>query len=59
VGAPADPAALGRAVAAELAALGLPAPAVGVAVVDRLERQAVGKVRRFLPLPVASLAGAG
>ena len=53
------PAALGRAVAAELAALGVPGPAVEVAVVGQLERQAAGKVRRFLPQPVASLASAG
>ena len=59
VGAPADPAALGRAVAAELAALGVPGPAVEVAVVGQLERQAAGKVRLFLPQPVASLASSG
>jgi phenylacetate-CoA ligase len=50
VGAPADPAAVGRAVAAELLRLGVPDPSVEVRIVDRLERQATGKVRRFLPL---------
>jgi ABC-type Co2+ transport system permease subunit len=53
VGAPAGPAALARAVAAELARMGVPDPAVEVTVVDRLERQATGKVRRFLPLVAA------
>ncbi len=57
VGAPADPPALGRAVvAAELARLGLPDPAVEVRVVDRLERQATGKVRRFRPLETAEVS---
>ena len=56
VGAPAGPAALGRAIAAELARMGVPDPAVEVAVVDRLERQAVGKVRRFLPLVAARVS---
>jgi len=50
VGAPADPAATGRALAAELARLGVPDPAVEVHRVDRLERQPAGKVRRFRPL---------
>jgi phenylacetate-coenzyme A ligase PaaK-like adenylate-forming protein len=59
VGAPAAPAALGRVVAAELARMGLADPAVEVTVVDHLERQATGKVRRFLPLPAASLARSG
>ena len=52
VGAPADPAALGQALAGELARFGLPAPAVEVALVDALERQDTGKVRRFRPLAV-------
>jgi hypothetical protein len=56
VGSPTRPAALGRAIAAELARMGVPDPAVEVTVVDHLERQAVGKVRRFLPLPVLSSA---
>jgi phenylacetate-CoA ligase len=59
VGAPADPVALGRAIASELARLGLPDPAVEVSVVDHLERQATGKVRRFLPRPLASLVSSG
>jgi phenylacetate-CoA ligase len=50
VGAPADPAALALALEAELARLGVPGPAVEVRPVDHLERQAAGKVRRFLPL---------
>jgi hypothetical protein len=49
VGAPADPAALARALEAELARLGVPDPAVEVRLVDHLDRQATGKVRRFLP----------
>jgi hypothetical protein len=48
--APADPAATGRALAAELARLSVPDPAVEVHRVDRLERQPTGKVRRFRPL---------
>ena len=39
--------------------MGVPDPSVAVAVVDRLERQAAGKVRRFLPLAAASLARSG
>jgi phenylacetate-CoA ligase len=53
IGALADPAALGRRLAAELAGLGLPDPSVAVRPVDRLERQATGKVRRFHPLEAA------
>jgi phenylacetate-CoA ligase len=56
VGAPPGPAALGRAIAAELARMGVPDPAVEVAVVDRLERQAAGKVRRFVPLEAAGVS---
>jgi phenylacetate-CoA ligase len=54
VGAPADPAALARGLEAGLARLGVPAPAVEVRLVDQLERQATGKVRRFLPLAPAA-----
>ena len=54
VGAPADPSALGRSVTFELARLGLPDPAVEVRVVERLERQATGKVRLFSPLETVS-----
>ena len=56
VGVPADPAALGRALAAELVRLGLPAPAVEVSQVDALERQDTGKVRRFRPLEAAGVS---
>jgi hypothetical protein len=56
VGAPAGPAALGPAIAAELARMGVPDPAVEVAVVGRLERQAAGKVRRFVPLEAAGVS---
>ena len=34
-----------------LAALGLEDPDVSIAQVDRFERQAMGKLKRFLPLP--------
>jgi phenylacetate-CoA ligase len=54
IGAPADPAATGRAIAAELARLGVPDPTVEVHLVDHLERQPTGKVRRFLPLEPAA-----
>jgi phenylacetate-CoA ligase len=50
VGTLADPAATGRLVAAELARLGVPDPAVEVRAVGQLDRQATGKVRRFQPL---------
>jgi phenylacetate-coenzyme A ligase PaaK-like adenylate-forming protein len=50
VGTPADPAGLARGLEAELARLGVAAPAVEVRLVDQLDRQATGKVRRFLPL---------
>ncbi len=53
VGTPGDPAATGRAIAAGLARVGLPSPSVAVRVVDRLERQPSGKLRRFLPLAAA------
>jgi hypothetical protein len=48
IGAADDAAALERDIAAELARLGLPSPTVRVSVVEGLERQATGKVRRFL-----------
>jgi hypothetical protein len=51
---PADPAALARSLEAELARLGVPGPAVEVGLVDHLERQATGKLRRFLPLAPAA-----
>ena len=53
VGAPADPLALSRALEAGLARMGVPGPAVEVRLVEGLERQATGKVRRFLPLAAA------
>jgi hypothetical protein len=56
VGAPGDPAALARRLAAELARLGLPDPVVEVRPVGALERQATGKVRRFRPLEVAGVS---
>ena len=59
VGDPADPPAVGRAIAAELARMGVPDPAVAVAVVDRLERQATGKVRRFRPLEAVGVSRPG
>jgi hypothetical protein len=59
VGATAGPAALGRAVAAELARMGVPDPAVEVTVVDHLERQATGKVRRFRPLEAVGVSRPG
>jgi len=39
--------------------VGLPAPAVGVRVVDRLERQPTGKVRRFRPLEAVAVSRPG
>ena len=54
VGGSDDPTALARDLAAELARHGVPDPAVEVRPVDRLERQAAGKVRLFLPLEVVS-----
>jgi phenylacetate-CoA ligase len=59
VGAPADPDGLARALAAELARLGVPDPGVEVAVVARLDRQATGKVRRFRPLEAAAVSRPG
>ena len=56
VGAPSDPAALGRSIAAELARLGVPGPSVEVRVVDQLASQAIGKVRRFRPLEMVQIS---
>jgi hypothetical protein len=50
IGAPGDPDAVGRALEKELAQVGVAGPSVQVRVVDRLERQAAGKVRRFQPV---------
>jgi phenylacetate-coenzyme A ligase PaaK-like adenylate-forming protein len=51
IGAGGDPDAVGRTLAKELAQVGVAGPAVEVRVVDRLERLATGKARRFLPIP--------
>jgi hypothetical protein len=51
IGAPGDPDAVGRALEKELAQVGVAGPSVEVRVVDRLDRQTVGKVRRFQPIP--------
>jgi hypothetical protein len=51
IGAAGDPGAVGRALEKELAQVGVAGACVEVRVVDRLERQAVGKVRRFQPIP--------
>jgi phenylacetate-CoA ligase len=56
IGAPTDPSAIGRAVATELARLGVPDPAVEVRVVDQLARLATGKVRRFRPLEAVGVS---
>ena len=56
MGAPADPSGLARGLEAELARLGVGAPAVEVRLVDQLDRQATGKVRRFLPLAQAEVS---
>jgi phenylacetate-CoA ligase len=55
VGRPGDPAATARSLALALTRAGLPDASVEVRVVDHLERQSTGKMRRFLPL-VASHA---
>jgi phenylacetate-CoA ligase len=50
VGVPGDPAATGRAVALGLSRAGVPDPSAEVRVVDQLDRQSTGKLRRFVPL---------
>jgi phenylacetate-coenzyme A ligase PaaK-like adenylate-forming protein len=50
VGGLADPARTGRALAGELARLGVRSPDIRVHQVDQLQRQATGKVRRYVPL---------
>jgi phenylacetate-coenzyme A ligase PaaK-like adenylate-forming protein len=44
------PVVIGQRLESELAHLGVPSPRVTVRVVPALERQATGKVRRFVPL---------
>lgn len=48
---PVDPERLGRIVREGLADAGLAAPEVGVHLVTALDRQATGKLKRFVPLP--------
>ena len=50
IGSAGDPDAVGRALEKELAQVGVAGPCVEVRVVDRLEWQAAGKVRRFQPI---------
>ena len=50
VGVPGDPAATGRAVALGLSRAGVPDPSVAVRVVDQLDRQSTGKLRRYVLL---------
>jgi len=45
-----DPVVTGQRLESELARLGVPSPCVTVRVVPALERQATGKIRRFVPL---------
>lgn len=58
-GAAIDRAALGRAVAERLASLGVRDPIVTVDQRDAIERQAIGKLKRFVPLRQPAAAGAG
>lgn len=53
IDAPIDAARIAAALRAALSTAGLADPSVSVAVVERLERQATGKFRRFVPLPAA------
>jgi phenylacetate-coenzyme A ligase PaaK-like adenylate-forming protein len=48
-----DPAAVARSITAGLAGAGVRDPRVDVRVVDSFQRQDTGKVRRFVPVPVA------
>jgi hypothetical protein len=50
VGTPSDRDAVGRRIACELSRHGLPSPSVQVRVVDGIERQSTGKMRRFVPM---------
>lgn len=51
---PFDAERLGSEMAAELALLGVQQPAVAVRTVDRIDRQAIGKLKRFVPLEPTS-----
>jgi phenylacetate-coenzyme A ligase PaaK-like adenylate-forming protein len=55
---PVDPGAIQAALRRDLLGVGLPAPDVAVTVVERLERQVSGKLKRFIPLrePLAAVA---
>jgi phenylacetate-CoA ligase len=46
-----DLARLQQAIAGDLRRLGLPKPEITIQRVERLERQATGKLKRFVPLP--------
>jgi phenylacetate-CoA ligase len=50
VGMPSDQERVGRTLAGELSRHGLPSPAVQVRVVEAIDRQATGKMRRFVPM---------
>jgi phenylacetate-coenzyme A ligase PaaK-like adenylate-forming protein len=54
-----DGEALGRALAERLASLGVRDPIVTVEQRDAIERQAIGKLKRFVPLPKVTAAGVG
>jgi phenylacetate-coenzyme A ligase PaaK-like adenylate-forming protein len=56
IGAIADPSRVERALEAELCRLGIEAASVALRCVDRLERQASGKMRRFVPLEISDTA---
>ena len=50
VGTPSDREQLGQTLAGELARHGVPSRSVRVLVVDGIERQSTGKMRRFVPV---------
>jgi hypothetical protein len=54
-GRPGDPADIEGSITGELQRLGVREPVVTVRVVDRLERQQTGKMRRFVPLTTADV----
>ena len=51
LGAFGDPVVTVQRLESELGRLGVPSPCVTVRVVPALERQATGKIRRFVPIP--------